>query len=137
MRSLPGARGTSRGRIGDVTQLPRVVLLPVLLLVDGADGRARKQTRRSDKAQRTSTHAAPHHQGAAGVEVELQFDGDGIAKYDKVVCAELDGNDPGTYPAELMPAAFTVACWTKLDSFECCGGIMRLIHPASTGSSIS
>ena len=48
----------------------------------------------------------------------LHFDGDGIAQYDKVVCAELKGSSPGIYPAELMPAAFTVACWTKLDSFE-------------------
>ncbi|MHC4561132.1 MAG: LamG domain-containing protein, partial [Planctomycetota bacterium] len=48
----------------------------------------------------------------------LRFDGDGIAKYDKVVCAELVGSNPGTYPAELMPAAFTVACWVKVDNFE-------------------
>jgi hypothetical protein len=46
------------------------------------------------------------------------FDGDGIARYDKVVCAELDGNNPGTYPAELMPDTFTVACWVKLDNFN-------------------
>lgn len=50
-------------------------LLPMLLLVDGADGRARKQTRRSNKEHRTSTQ--PHHQQGAGVEMELQFDGDG------------------------------------------------------------
>ena len=54
----------------------------------------------------------------------LHFDGDGIAQYDKVVCAELKGNSPGIYPAELMPAAFTVACWTKLDSFEYYGALV-------------
>ncbi|MHC4911644.1 MAG: LamG domain-containing protein [Planctomycetota bacterium] len=48
----------------------------------------------------------------------LHFDGDGIAKLDRVVVAELEGNSPGTYPAELMPAAFTVACWVKLDNFN-------------------
>jgi hypothetical protein len=48
----------------------------------------------------------------------LHFDGDGIAYYDRVVCAERSGTDPGTYPAELMPATFTVACWVKCDSFD-------------------
>jgi hypothetical protein len=48
----------------------------------------------------------------------LHFDGDGIAKYDRVVIAELEGNSPGTYPAELMPDTFTVACWVKCDSFD-------------------
>ena len=48
----------------------------------------------------------------------LAFDGDGIAVFDHVVIAEREGNTPGTYPAELMPAdAFTIACWTKLNSF--------------------
>jgi len=43
----------------------------------------------------------------------LQFDG----ADDYVRCAERAGTKPGTYPAELMPATFTVACWTKLDNF--------------------
>jgi hypothetical protein len=43
----------------------------------------------------------------------LQFDG----ADDYVRCAERVGSKPGTYPAELMPATFTVACWTKLDNF--------------------
>jgi hypothetical protein len=43
----------------------------------------------------------------------LQFDGTD----DYVRCAERVGAKPGTYPAELMPATFTVACWTKLDNF--------------------
>ena len=40
---------------------------------------------------------------------------DGIDDY--VLCAERKGTGPGTYPAELMPAKFTVSCWTKLDNF--------------------
>ena len=40
---------------------------------------------------------------------------DGIDDY--VRCAQRVGTGPGTYPAELMPATFTVACWTKLDNF--------------------
>jgi hypothetical protein len=36
---------------------------------------------------------------------------------DYVLCAERIGNEPGTYPAELMPETFTVSCWTKLDNF--------------------
>jgi hypothetical protein len=44
----------------------------------------------------------------------LEFDG--INDY--VRCAERVGTRPGTYPAELMPATFTVACWTKLDNFS-------------------
>jgi hypothetical protein len=43
----------------------------------------------------------------------LEFDGTN----DYVRCAERVGTRPGTYPAELMPATFTVACWTKLDNF--------------------
>ena len=43
----------------------------------------------------------------------LQFDGTD----DYVRCAERVGTGPGTYPAELMPATFTVACWTKLDNY--------------------
>ncbi len=43
----------------------------------------------------------------------LQFDGSD----DYVRCAQRVGTKPGTYPAELMPATFTVACWTKLDTF--------------------
>jgi hypothetical protein len=48
----------------------------------------------------------------------LDFSGDGIVYFDHVACAVREGNTPGTYPAELMPDTFTVACWTKLDSFE-------------------
>jgi hypothetical protein len=48
----------------------------------------------------------------------LYFDGDGQAELDRVVCAERTGTNPGTYPAELMPDTFTVACWVKVDSFE-------------------
>ena len=48
----------------------------------------------------------------------IAFNGDGSGTFDKVVCAERDGTEPGTYPAELMPDTFTIACWTKLDSFE-------------------
>jgi hypothetical protein len=40
---------------------------------------------------------------------------DGIDDY--IRCAERVGSRPGTYPAELMPATFTTACWTKLDNF--------------------
>ena len=43
----------------------------------------------------------------------LEFDG----VDDYVRCAERVGTGPGTYPAELMPATFTVACWTKLHQF--------------------
>jgi hypothetical protein len=51
----------------------------------------------------------------------LHFDADAIAFYDRVVCAERTGTDPGSYPAELMPDTFTVACWVKLDSFAAWG----------------
>ncbi|MHC4531047.1 MAG: LamG-like jellyroll fold domain-containing protein [Planctomycetota bacterium] len=47
----------------------------------------------------------------------LQFDGDGVVRFDHVACAIRDGNNPGIYPAELMPDTFTVSCWTRLDSF--------------------
>jgi hypothetical protein len=47
----------------------------------------------------------------------LKFDGDAVVDFDHVICAEREGNTPGTYPAELMPDTFTVSCWTKLDSF--------------------
>jgi hypothetical protein len=43
----------------------------------------------------------------------LSFDGTD----DYVLCAERQGTGPGTYPEELMPATFTVSCWTKLDNF--------------------
>ncbi len=51
--------------------------------------------------------------GAGQVGSAVQFDG----VDDYVRCAERVGTKPGTYPAELMPATFTVACWTKLDKF--------------------
>ncbi|MHC4423396.1 MAG: LamG domain-containing protein [Planctomycetota bacterium] len=44
----------------------------------------------------------------------MHFDGVG----DVVVIAEREGNTPGIYDADLMPDKFTVACWTKLDSFS-------------------
>jgi hypothetical protein len=50
----------------------------------------------------------------------LQFDG----VDDYVRCAERAGTNPGTYPAELMPATFTVACWTKLDTFAFFGSFV-------------
>jgi hypothetical protein len=48
----------------------------------------------------------------------LDFDGDGVVTFDHVLCAERVNDLPGIYPAELMPDKFTVACWTKLDSFS-------------------
>ncbi|MHC4387963.1 MAG: LamG domain-containing protein, partial [Planctomycetota bacterium] len=42
----------------------------------------------------------------------------GLVTNDYVVCALRDGNGPGAYPNELMPATFTVSCWAKLDNFE-------------------
>jgi hypothetical protein len=44
---------------------------------------------------------------------------DGIDDY--VLCAQRDGN---TYPAELMPAKYTISCWVKLDSFEYYGAFV-------------
>ncbi len=40
---------------------------------------------------------------------------DGVDDY--VRCAERAGEEPGVYPAELMPETFSVSCWTKLDAF--------------------
>jgi len=56
----------------------------------------------------------------------LHFDGDGIATYDRVICAERtgEGNQVGDYPAELMPATFTVACWAKIDAFDYFEGLV-------------
>ena len=48
----------------------------------------------------------------------LHFEGDGEAEFDRVICAERTGSEPGNYPAELMPSIFTVACWVKCDSFD-------------------
>ncbi len=48
----------------------------------------------------------------------LGFDGDEVVTFDRVVCAVRDGDNPGTYPAELMPDTFTIACWVKFDSFK-------------------
>jgi hypothetical protein len=59
-----------------------------------------------------------------GNDSGLGFDGDGIGFSDRVVIAERDSNNPGTYPAELMPLTFTIACWTKLDSFEYFGAFV-------------
>ena len=47
----------------------------------------------------------------------LKFDGDAVVYFDHVICAEREGNTPGTYPEELTPDTFTVSCWSKLDSF--------------------
>ena len=54
----------------------------------------------------------------------LDFDGDGFATFDTVVCAVREGNTPGTYPAVLMPANFTISCWTNLDSFDYFGAFV-------------
>ncbi|UCC22343.1 MAG: LamG domain-containing protein [Planctomycetota bacterium] len=54
------------------------------------------------------------------------MDFDGVSDY--VVCAERDGNNPGTYPAELMPEKFTISCWTKLDAFNYYGGFVSNGH---------
>ena len=45
------------------------------------------------------------------------MDFDGQNDYYNVVCAEREGSSPGSYPAELMPDTFTIACWTKLGAF--------------------
>lgn len=55
----------------------------------------------------------------------LDFDGDGIGFSDRVVVAEREGNSPGTYPVELRPDTFTVACWVKLDSFSYFGSFVH------------
>jgi len=57
------------------------------------------------------------HSGEPG-DYALKFDGDAVVYFDRVVCAEREGDTPGIYPEELMADTFTVACWTKLDSFE-------------------
>ena len=56
----------------------------------------------------------------------MHFDGDGIAYYDNVICAERtgEGNQPEDYPAELMPATFTVGLWVKIDSFDYFEGLV-------------
>ena len=50
------------------------------------------------------------------------MDFDGVSDY--MVCAERDGNNPGVYPAELMPEKFTISCWTELDAFQYYGGFV-------------
>ncbi len=52
--------------------------------------------------------------GQSGFGSALNFDG--VDNY--VVCAERAGSGPGTYPAVLMPSAFTISCWAKLDDFS-------------------
>ena len=64
-----------------------------------------------------ATWVTTGHTGNPG-DNALAFDGDAVVYFDHVLCAELEGNSPGTYPAELMPDTFTVSCWTRLDSFE-------------------
>jgi len=56
----------------------------------------------------------------------LHFDGDRVAFYDRVECAVRinEGNQVGDYPAELMPATFTVAFWAKIDSFDYFEGLV-------------
>jgi hypothetical protein len=57
----------------------------------------------------------------------MDFDGVGDGEGglgDYVLCAEREGNNPGTYPAELMPDTFTIACWTRLDAFTYYGGFV-------------
>jgi len=60
--------------------------------------------------------------GYPGDPCDSAMDFDGLSDY--VLCAERDGNNPGTYPAELMPDTFTIACWTKLDAFTFYGGFV-------------
>jgi len=60
--------------------------------------------------------------GSPGDPCDSAMDFDGSSDY--LLCAERDGNDPGTYPAELMPDTFTISCWTKLDSFQYYGGFV-------------
>ena len=59
----------------------------------------------------------------------LAFDGDGVVTLDHVIIAEREGNTPGIYPAELMPSnAFTIVCWTKLDSFDYFEGMVSNVQ---------
>ena len=60
--------------------------------------------------------------GSPGDPCNSAMDFDGVSDY--VICAELEGNNPGIYPPELMPDTFTVSCWTKLDSFTYYGGFV-------------
>jgi hypothetical protein len=58
--------------------------------------------------------------GQPGFGGALSFDG----ADDYVVCAERAGRGPGTYPAALMPSAFTISCWARLDSFAYFGALV-------------
>jgi hypothetical protein len=50
------------------------------------------------------------------------MDFDGVSDF--MVCVEREGNNPGIYPAELMPEQFTISCWTELDAFQYYGGFV-------------
>ncbi len=101
-----------------------VILMSVVALVAGP---ARAQLLghwRLDEGAGTATLDASGNGNDGTLQSEPQWVGgvfggalafDGIDDY--VLCAEREGAGPGTYPAELMPETFTVACWTKLDSF--------------------
>jgi hypothetical protein len=54
----------------------------------------------------------------------LDFAGDGVATFDRVICAERVNDVPGIYPAELMPDKFTISCWTRLDRFDYFGAFV-------------
>jgi hypothetical protein len=66
--------------------------------------------------------------GRPGDPCDSAMDFDGVA--DHVIIAEREGNTPpGIYDANLMPAdAFTIACWTKLDSFSYFDGFVSNVE---------
>ncbi len=104
-----------------------IVSVIVTLVVALAAGPARAQLLghwRLDEGAGTAALDASDYGNDGTLQSEPQWVGgvfggalafDGIDDY--VLCAEREGTNPGTYPAELMPATFTVACWTKLDNF--------------------
>jgi len=61
--------------------------------------------------------------GRTGYASDYAMHFDGLSDY--ALCAEREGNSPGTYDANLMPSdAFTVAAWVKVDSFGYFGTIV-------------
>ncbi|UCF43111.1 MAG: LamG domain-containing protein, partial [Planctomycetota bacterium] len=87
-----------------------------------ADSSAYSNTGVSVSATPTWSDGSPIDPCNSGMEF------DGWISTDYVVCAERDGNNPGTYPAELMPEKFTISCWTKLDAFNYYGGFVSNGH---------
>ncbi len=104
-----------------------IVSVSLMLVVALVSGPARAQLLghwRLDDGAGTAALDASDYGNDGTLQSEPQWVGgvfggalafDGIDDY--VLCAEREGTNPGTYPAELMPATFTVACWTKLDNF--------------------